>query len=93
MADEDVVRDDALRLLWAMNKHKVGAQVHPSGAAHQVGLIPGESRFDAAVAHLESRGAIEPDKETWVYTIAGLRHSFYRITSHGLEMLRGYSPE
>jgi hypothetical protein len=33
MADEGVVRDDALRLLWAMNKHKVGAQVHPSGAA------------------------------------------------------------
>ena len=93
MADEDVVRDDALRLLWAMNKHKVGAQVHPSGAAHEVGLIPGESRCNAAVAYLESRGAIEPDKETLGYTTAGPRYSFYRITDRGMEMLRGYSPE
>src|SRR3712207_9138840 len=61
MADEDAVRDDALRLLWAMNQHKLGAQVHPSGAAHELGLLPGESRFAAAVAHLERQGPIEPD--------------------------------
>ena len=93
MADEDVVRDDALRLLWAMNKHKVGAQVHPSGAAQEVGLIPGESRCNAAVAYLESRGAIEPDKETSGYDITDSVYSFYRITDRGLEMLRGYFPE
>jgi hypothetical protein len=58
MADEDVVRDDALRLLWAMNKHKVGAQVHPSGAAHQVGLIPGESRFFSGSSTVTSRNSL-----------------------------------
>jgi hypothetical protein len=93
VADEGVVRDDALRLLWAMNKHKVRAQVHPSGAAHEVGLIPGTDRCNAAVAYLVREGAIEPDKETLKYTIAGPGYSFYRITNHGLEMLRGYSPE
>jgi len=52
MADEDVVRD-AMRLLWEMHRHRVGDQVHPSEAAHEVGLAPGEDRCNAAVAYLE----------------------------------------
>jgi len=42
-----------MRLLWEMHRHRVGDQVHPSEAAHEVGLAPGEDRCNAAVAYLE----------------------------------------
>jgi hypothetical protein len=93
MANEDVVRDDAMRLLWAMHKQRVGTQAHPSGAAHEAGLVPGTARWKAAVAYLESRRAIEPDEEASRLTFTDSEDPFYRITPRGMQMLRGYMPK
>jgi hypothetical protein len=76
-----------------MNKHRVGTQVHPSGAAHEVGLAPGEDRCDAAVAYLVREKAIEPDEDASGYDITGTEDPFYRITPRGMAILSGYFPE
>jgi hypothetical protein len=93
MANEDAVRKDAMRLLWAMNKHKVGDEVHPSGAAHEAGLIPDTDRYNDAVAYLVRKRVIEPNEEVPGHTIAGIEDPFYRITPRGWAMLLGYFPE
>ena len=99
MADEAIVRNDGLRLLWAMNEYqaggRVGAQVHPGRAAHQAELTPDTARCDAAVAFLEGEGAIERDEQAneLSWALEGSTYSFYRLTARAPEMLRGYSPE
>jgi hypothetical protein len=90
MTGEGAVRDDALRLLWTMHKHRVGDLVNPSGAAHEAGLTPSTPRYKAAVTHLERERAIEPDEEA--SRIANTKEPYYRITAGGMAMLSGYMP-
>jgi hypothetical protein len=93
MADEGDVRNDAVRLLWAMHKHKVGDQVNPSGAAYEAGLVPGTPRWKAAVDYLVRERAIEPDEEASGLTFTGSEEPFYMITPRGMALLNGYMPK
>ena len=94
MADEGDVRNDAVRLLWAMHKQRVGDQVNPSGAAHAAELIPHTPRWKAAVDYLVRERAIEPDEEASGLTFTGSDEDpYYRITRRGMALLNGYMPK
>jgi hypothetical protein len=95
VADVEVA---ARRLLRAMNENQAhgreGAAVEPGEQeARDAGLRPGSSPYRAAVWWLLDKGALVPDREAnaRARNAAGAQHRdfAFRITRHGLDMLRG----
>jgi len=94
----DDVEGAARRLLRALNEHQAhgreGAVVKPGEEETMVaGLRPGSHLYRAAVWWLLDKGALVPDREAnaWVKNTAGAQHHdfAFRLTRHGLDMLRG----
>jgi hypothetical protein len=88
----------ARRLLQALNENQAhsrdGAVVEPGEQeARDAGLRPGSSLYRAAVWWLLDKGALVPDREanSRARNAAGAQHRdfAFRITRHGLDMLRG----
>lgn len=86
----DVVKDAALQLLQEMSEHqakwKEGAVVHPSAAAHAVGLAPDTPLCNAAVKYLKREGALAQHELGTVSR--GDTYGYSRITHRGLDMTR-----
>ncbi len=96
MADD--VEKAARRLLRALNENQAhgreGAEVEPGEqGARDVGLRPGSTLYRAAVWWLLDKGALVPDREAneGLRNAAGAQHRdfAFRLTRHGLGMLRG----
>ena len=94
----DDVEGAARRLLRALNEHQAhgreGAVVKPGEEETMVaGLRPGSHLYRAAVWWLLDKGALVPDREAnaRVKNTAGAQHHdfAFRLTRHGLDMLRG----
>ena len=92
------VEKAARPLLRALNENQAhgreGAVVEPGEQeARDAGLRPGSSLYRAAVWWLLDEGALVPDREANVRArnAAGAQHRdfAFRITRHGLDMLRG----
>jgi hypothetical protein len=92
------VEGAAQRLLRALNENQAygreGAVVEPGEQeARDAGLRPGSSLYRAAVWWLLDKGALVPDREAnaRARNTAGAQHRdfAFRITRHGLDMLRG----
>ncbi len=95
MAD---VEEAARRLLRAMNENQAhsreGSLVKPGEEeAIDAGLRPGSTLYRAAVWWLLDKEALVPDREAneGARNAAGAQHGdfTFRITRHGLDMLRG----
>ena len=95
MAD---VEEAARRLLRALSEHQAhgreGAAVKPAEEeARDVGLRPGSHLYRAAVWWLLDNDALVPDREANARvknTVGAQHHDFaFRLTRHGLDMLRG----
>ena len=95
MAD---VEGAARRLLRGLNENQAhgreGTVVEPGEQeARDAGLRPGSSLYRAAVWWLLDEGALVPDREANVRArnASGAQHRdfAFRITRHGLDMLRG----
>ena len=95
MAD---VERAARRLLRALNENQArgreGAVVEPGEQeARDAGLRPGSSLYRVAMWWLLDKGALVPDREAneGVRNAAGAQHRefAFRLTRHGLDMLRG----
>ena len=95
MAD---VEGAAQRLLRALNENQAhgreGAVVEPGEQeARDAGLRPGSTLYRAAVWWLLDQEALVPDREAneRARNAAGAQHRdfAFRITRHGLDMLRG----
>ena len=95
MAD---IEGAAQRLLRALNENQAhsreGAVVEPGEQeARDAGLRSGSTLYRAAVWWLLDEGALVPDREAneRARNAAGAQHSdfAFRITRHGLDMLRG----
>jgi hypothetical protein len=91
------VEGAAGRLLLALNVNQAhgreGAVVEPGEQeARDAGLRPGSSLYRAAVWWLLDKGALVPDQEAnaRARNAAGAQHRdfAFRITRHGLDMLR-----
>jgi hypothetical protein len=92
------VEGAAGRLLLALNVNQAhgreGAVVEPGEQeARDAGLRPGSSLYRAAMWWLLDKGALVPDREAnaRARNAAGAQHRdfAFRITRHGLDMLRG----
>jgi hypothetical protein len=92
------VEGAAGRLLLALNVNQAhgreGAVVEPGEQeARDAGLRPGSSLYRAAVWWLLDKGALVPDREAnaRARNAASAQHGdfAFRITRHGLDMLRG----
>jgi hypothetical protein len=92
------VEGAAQRLLRALNGTQAHgrerAEVEPGEQeARDAGLRPGSSLYRAAVWWLLDKGALVPDREAnaRARNAAGAQHGdfAFRITRHGLDMLRG----
>ncbi len=97
MADEDVVRDDALRLIRAINelqaKDRVGALVTVSNeVTHHTGIgpefYPKSRRCNAAVDYLVVHGALVREEGMDELDVQGVAYGWFRITPIGLDMAR-----
>ena len=95
MAD---IEEAARRLLRAMSEHQAhgreGAAVKPGEEEAMVaGLRPGSHLYRAAVWWLLDNDALVPDREAnerLRNTVGAQHHDFaFRLTRHGLDMLRG----
>ncbi len=86
------IREDALRLLWALQSGEAlvgeGTSVVPSQVAPQVGLEVGSDRYNAVLRYLVDEGALveepdygDPGREQPPYPIS------YTFTSAALLML------
>ena len=86
----DVVKYATLQLLQEMSEHqakwKEGAVVHPSAAAHAVGLVPDTPLCNAAVKYLKREGALAQHELGTVSR--GDTYGYSRITHRGLDMTR-----
>jgi hypothetical protein len=92
------VEGAAGRLLLALNVNQAhgreGAVVEPGEQeARDAGLWPGSSLYRAVVWWLLDKGALVPDRKAnaRARNAAGAQHRdfTFRITRHGLDMLRG----
>jgi hypothetical protein len=92
------VEGAARLLLRALNENQAhgreGAVVEPGEQeARDAGLRPGSSHYRAAVWWLLDKGALVPDREANARAkdAAGVQHRgfAFRLTRHGLDMLRG----
>jgi hypothetical protein len=92
------VEEAARRLLRALNENQAhgreGAVVKPvEEEARDVGLRPGSHLYRAAVWWLLDKGTLVPDREAnerLRNTVGAQHHDFaFRLTRHGLDMLRG----
>ena len=89
---EDVTRDNALRLLRAMNDEQARgreeATVVPREAAKYAGLAPGEPDYEAALRHLIDRGALrEFEASRGVVGGPSQGNVAWIMTQEGLDML------
>ena len=94
----DNVEGAARRLLRALNENQAhgreGAAVKPAEEeARDAGLRPGSHLYRAAVWWLLDNDALVPDREANARvknTVGAQHHDFaFRLTRHGLDMLRG----
>jgi hypothetical protein len=92
------VEEAAIRLLKALNEHQAhdreGAAVQPGDQeARDARLRPGSPLYRAAVWWLLDVGALVPDEEAneQLRNAVGAQHRgfVFKITRHGLDMLRG----
>jgi hypothetical protein len=92
------VEEAAQRLLQALNEHQAhdreGAQVKPGDQeARYAGLRVGSNLYRAAMWWLLDVGALVPDEEAneQLRNAVGAQHRpfAFKITRHGLNMLRG----
>ncbi len=92
------VEEAARRLLGTLNEHQAydreGATVHLGDQeARDAELVPGSIGYRAAVWWLLDVGALVPDEEAnkRLRNTAGAQHRgfAFKLTRHGLDMLRG----